>query len=158
MQMWLWMTKREGGGSDAANDELPLSCSSGLSLPPVKTKSLSFFFFFFLRAFSLCSTVCFSPPLSYLPISASVSVPDPPLLFLSPSLSRLLSVTSKYSMSHCRWKGIFRRGRILYWYSNNSPRGDNGRPLSLILDVKTLIPIFSTFCMHKINPRLAGKI
>lgn len=85
MQMCLWMTKREVEGSDAANDELPLSCSLSLSLPPVKTKSLflfspllrSLFYTFVLfthlslciyprSCFSLFITVFLSLPFCYL--------------------------------------------------------------------------------------------
>lgn len=108
-------------------------------------------------SFPLCSAV-FSPPLSYLPIWVCVSIPDPAFLSLLPSFSCFLSVTSKIFHVSLWLKRDIRTDGILYWYSNNSPRGDDRRPLSLILDVKTLIPIFCTFCMHEINPRLAGKI
>lgn len=84
------------------------------------------------------------PPLSYLPIWVSVSIPYPMFFYASQSFSRLFSLTYKYSVSHCGWWGFFQQTGscidiqiILLW--------EIKRPLSLILDVQTIIPILSLF-------------
>lgn len=134
---WLPVTKREGTGRDGANDEPPPSRSFSLYLHLVSKPNL-FFCFCFFSDFSLLSQFFFLPAfVLFTHLSESIRPWSPFFLSLA------LSVTYKYSMSHCSWEGLFGTDGILHWYSNNSPSGDKaGHCLSSLL-CKLLIPIFS---------------
>ena len=89
-----------GGEEGGANDEPPSPRSLGLSLLRLSNPNL--FLFFFLPLFSPLDQL--PPPPCLCPIYPSESLhlsPPIPLHCLSPSFSRFLSITYKYSSSHC---------------------------------------------------------